>query len=149
MPRFLARPAPILPGFTLPEILLVLALSGIVAGFALVRGIALQHRLAAQGAASLLTRALLDARHLAIRRGTRTAVRVDTAAGTVTLVAGRDTLGAHDLHELFGVSLAASRDSIAYTSTGLGYGASNARFVLTRGAAIESVTVSRVGRVRR
>jgi prepilin-type N-terminal cleavage/methylation domain-containing protein len=136
-------------GFTLPELGVVLAVVGLTLAIAAPRVMALQHRLAAQGGASLLTRALLDARHVAVRRSMRTAVHVDTAAGIVTLAAGPDTLAVHDLHELFGVSLTATRDSIAYTATGLGYGASNARFLVVRGSAVESVTVSRLGRVRR
>jgi hypothetical protein len=42
-----------------------------------------------------------------------------------------------------------TRDSIAFYPSGLGYGAANTRLIVSRGAAAETVTVSRAGRVRR
>ena len=135
--------------YTYLELLVVVTVLAAVTAFAVPRYLALQHRLAARGAASLLTRALVDARHAAHRRGVRAAVRIDTTSATVTVYATADTLGRYKLGEIFGVALSASRDSIAYSPSGLGYGAANARFVVTRGAAAETVTVSRVGRVRR
>ena len=54
-----------------------------------------------------------------------------------------------ELRDLFGVTLASSRDSLAYSATGLGYGVTNASLVVRRGLAAETVSVSRTGRVRR
>ena len=136
-------------GFTLLELLICASVMTTIGAIAVPRFSGLQHRLAVRGASSLLTRALLDARHHAARRGTRIAVRFDTTAATVTVSAPSDTLARHDLHTLFGVSLAVTRDSIAYLPSGLGYGASNARFIVSRGTAADTVTVSRIGRVRR
>lgn len=150
-PDPLRRPAAARPrrGYTLMEVCVVLAVLAAVLAMGVPRWWRLEQRLAARGAASLLTRALLDARHEAARQGRRVALRVDTARATVTVFAGTDTLARHDLHDTFGVTLEASRDSLAYAPTGLGYGASNARFLITRGPAVETVSVSRVGRVRR
>ncbi|MGQ0646763.1 MAG: prepilin-type N-terminal cleavage/methylation domain-containing protein [Gemmatimonadaceae bacterium] len=141
----LSRPA----GFTLLEVLLVLLVVALILAIAMPRFLVLQDRLAAHGAASVLTRALLDARHFAVRRGERTALKVDTTTATVVVAATTDTLGLHRLHDIFGVSIAATRDSIAYAPSGLGYGAANTRYVVSRGAAAETITVSRVGRLRR
>lgn len=131
------------------EIVVVITILVLCSAFGFPRYAAFQHRLAARGAASLLTRALLDARHLASRRGRRTAVRVDTSAAVVTVQDAGGPLARHELHALFGVAVSATRDSVAYLPDGLGYGASNARFIVVRGAAAETVTVSRIGRVRR
>ena len=136
-------------GITLVEILVVIVIVAACSAFALPRYLAFQQRLAARGAASLLTRALLDARHLAGRHGRRTAVRVDTAAAVVTVQDAGGPLARHELQSVFGVTVSATRDSVAYSPDGLGYGASNARFIVVRGAAAETVTVSRIGRVRR
>ena len=136
-------------GYSYLELLVVVALLAALNALAIPRYLAFQHRLAARGAASLLTRALVDARHAAYRRGVRTAVRLDTASATVTVHAAADTLGQYRLYDIFGVALSASRDSMAYNSSGLGYGAANAQYIVMRGAAAETVTVSRVGRVRR
>lgn len=136
-------------GLTLPELALVLSLVGLVSAIAAPRFHHLRHRLAVEGAASVVMRALIDARHVAARRGERAAVHVDVASGTVTVAAGADTLDVHHLHAVFGVTLAATRDSIAWAPSGLGYGAANASFVLSRGSAAETISVSRAGRVRR
>ncbi|MBC7894241.1 MAG: type II secretion system protein [Cytophagaceae bacterium] len=134
---------------TMLEVVIVLFLVALCSVMAIPRYAAFHDRLAARGAASLLTRALLDARHLAWRLGTRTAVRVDTAAASVTVQDAGGPIARHDLQSLFGVSVGATRDSVAYLPDGLGFGASNARFIVARGAAAETVTVSRIGRVRR
>jgi hypothetical protein len=59
-----------------------------------------------------------------------------------------ETAFVSDLRALYGVRLAASRDSLAYAADGLGWGAANARLVVRRGMSAETVTVSRLGRVR-
>ena len=48
-----------------------------------------------------------------------------------------------------GVTLSATRDSMAYAPNGLGYGASNLSIIVRRGAVTDTVVVSRLGRVRR
>jgi prepilin-type N-terminal cleavage/methylation domain-containing protein len=136
-------------GFTLVEIGIVVALLGILAGFALPRFAEVRDRLAVRGATSSVVFALASARHAAIRRATRVAVTIDTSTAQVFVRAGPDTLERLDLRDIHGVSLEASRDSVAYAPTGLGFGAANARLVLRRGAAADTITVSRLGRVRR
>jgi prepilin-type N-terminal cleavage/methylation domain-containing protein len=136
-------------GFTLAEIVMVLALLGIIAGFAFPRFAEVRDRLAVRGATSSVVFALATARHSAIRRATRVAVTIDTATAQVYVRAGPDTLEHLDLRDVHGVTLEASRDSVAYTPMGLGYGAANTRLVLRRGSAVDTVTVSRLGRVRR
>jgi hypothetical protein len=46
------------------------------------------------------------------------------------------------------VSLSTSRDSLAFDVRGLGYGAANLTLVARRGAAADTLVVSRLGRVR-
>lgn len=136
-------------GASLPELLLVLSIVGIVTRLALpaVRGA--EDRLVAEGAAAVAVRALLDARHHAVRRSERTALLMDTAAARLRVVAGAETVAVHELGPVFGVALSTTRDSIAWNALGLGYGAANARVIVRRGAAAETITVSRLGRVRR
>lgn len=136
-------------GITLLELAVIVAILGIVSAISVPRFSALRDRLAVHGATSALTTALADARHLAMRETRYVSFTVDTARGLLVVRSGIDTLDRHPLRQLFGVSLQATRDSIAYYPTGLGYGASNARFIVSRGAAVESVTVSRIGRFRR
>ena len=136
-------------GMTLLELATTVSIVGIVLSTAIPRYTHLRDRLAVDGATSALTSTLADTRHFAARWNRRTALSIDTATATLTLHAGVDTLDQVPLASLFRVSLAASRDSIAYYPSGLGYGASNTTLVVRRGAAAETVTVSRVGRVKR
>lgn len=136
-------------GFTLFELVLVLSLIGILTSLA-VPGVArARDRGAVHGATSALVSALADARHQALRWQRRTAIRFDTAAGSAVVHAGVDTLSRLALRTLFQVSLDATRDSIAFYPTGLGYGAANTRLIVARGVFAETVTVSRAGRVKR
>jgi prepilin-type N-terminal cleavage/methylation domain-containing protein len=136
-------------GFSLFEVLLCLALSAVCVAIALPPYAALRDRLAVHGATSSLVRALNDARSVALRLSERHAIRADTASATLLVHSVGDTVSVVPLGILFGVQLQATRDSIAYTGTGLGYGAANVTYVVQRGASAETVTVSRAGRVSR
>jgi hypothetical protein len=106
-------------------------------------------RVAVEAATSSAMSLLATARHAALRRATRTAVHLDGARGTVFLVAGVDTLERRPLREVHGVEFSSSRDSIAFAPTGLGYGAANTNIIVRRGAAADTIAVSRLGRARR
>lgn len=136
-------------GATLLEFVLLLSVTGAILATAMPAFHETRDRLAAEGAAAHTTRALTDARHHAVTRAARTAVWLDSASARITVVAGPDTIAVHPLGSLYGVTLLTTRDSIAWSATGLGYGAANARVILQRGAAAETVIVSRLGRIRR
>ena len=89
------------------------------------------------------------ARRWSLSRSSRTAITFDTVAATLTVRSYSDIIARRNLASSHGVTFSASRDSMAYTPNGLGYGASNLTIVVRRGAAAESVYVSRLGRVRR
>ncbi len=135
-------------GFTLLELVIVLVVFSIVMVITIPHFTDLRDRLAVHGATTLVSRALFDAREAAMRLNTRVAVTVDTAAAKVAVRATGDTLRVVDLRGVFRVSLATSRDSIAYAPNGLGYGAANSRYIISRRSAAETVTVSRLGRVK-
>lgn len=135
--------------FTLPEVMTTLVIVGIVSGIAVPYFRLARDRAAVHGATSALTGLVADTRHLATRWNRRTALTVDTASALAVVRASADTLKALPLQPLFGVKVGATRDSIAYYPSGLGFGAANTRFIVTRGAAAETITVSRAGRVHR
>ncbi len=108
----------------------------------------IRDRAAVRGAGTEVVSLLSRARHLAIARRERTAVRFNSS-GIVTLFSGPDTLVRRDLRAVHGVSLTATRDSIAFSPTGRGFGAANTTVIVRRGAASDTVIVSRLGRVRR
>lgn len=136
-------------GLTLLELLCVLSIIALAAGIVAPRVLTLLDTIAVRGAVADADATLAIARHLAIARAARVTVGVDTAAGTLVLATGSDTLRRRDVHALYGVALAASRPLVTYAASGLALGGSNLTLVVRRRAVAETLTVSRLGRVRR
>jgi hypothetical protein len=74
-------------------------------------------------------------------------VTVQPASARLVVHAGADTLRGASWRAL-GVTVEATRDSLAYGPDGLGVGAANLRLILRRGGAADTLSVSRLGRVR-
>ena len=136
-------------GTTLIEIGVTISILGLMAGMTFPRFGSYRDRVAVDAATSSTLSLLATARHAALRRATRTAMHFDTARAIVLVVAGVDTLELRPLRDVHGVSLATTRDSIAFAPSGLGYGAANTQIILRRGAAADTIAVSRLGRARR
>lgn len=135
-------------GSTLVEQLVVMVIAGILAAVA-VRSIgSVLDALAVRGATREIKDVFSTAREYAVARGVRTAVQIEALEARVSAFAGTDTLTVRALGRLHQVALASTRDSMAYSPSGLGYGASNLRVIVTRNSSAETVTVSRLGRVR-
>ena len=75
-------------------------------------------------------------------------VRIDTADATIALRTGARPPGAYAIGHEHGVTLATTRDSISFDVRGLGFGAANLTLVARRGAAADTLVVSRLGRLR-
>jgi hypothetical protein len=136
-------------GSAMVEQIALLALLGILATVS-IRGIA---RLLDATWVHIATRDIADlialAREQAAATGARAAVRFDVAASHVAVHAGTDTVARYDLAQHGHVVMEATRDSMAYAPSGLGFGAANLRVVIRKGASAETLTVSRLGRVKR
>ena len=136
-------------GTTLIEVGVVIGILGIMAGLTFPRFGSYRDRVAVEAATAATLSLLATARHTALRRALRTAVHLDTAGAVVLVVAGKDTIERRPLQQVHGVQFTTTRDSIAYTASGLGYGAANTQIVMRRGAAADTISVSRLGRARR
>ena len=135
-------------GTTLVEQLVIIAVLGLLAAL-VVRSISRQlDQFAVRSAARETRDIFASAREYAVARGVRTAVQIDPMLTELSAHADADTIVARRLGALHGVTLSTSRDSMAYSPSGLGYGASNLRIIVAKRAAAETVTVSRLGRVR-
>lgn len=135
-------------GTTLVELSLVLAVAGILTSVAVPSLHAAADRLAMRGAAQDVRLALALARDRAVRLGEYVSFVADPATGRVRVVAAGEPLFERAIATRRGVVLTATRDSITYAPTGLGWGAANTTIVLRRGARVDSIVVSRLGRVR-
>lgn len=136
------------PAHTLPELALTLALLALVAAIAapsLAQGTT---NWKVRAAVSDVVNALVLAREAALARGAAATFAVDPARGTIAVTCGRDTLLHRALGASHGVTLAASGDSVRYAPTGLATGLSNLTLLVARGGRVDSVVVSRLGRVR-
>jgi Tfp pilus assembly protein FimT len=135
-------------GYSLLQMLVVLAIIAVLCGISIPRLSDARDRSAVRGAATQVVTAFALARSAAVLRASRVAVIIDPDVATLRVLAESETLHVRELRPEFGVSLAATRDSVAYGPTGRGYGAANSSIILRRGSAADTVLVSRLGRVR-
>jgi Tfp pilus assembly protein FimT len=135
-------------GSTLVEQVVVLALLGVCAAAGVIGGARLLDTATVHGATRDVAEQFILARDRAMATGTATAVQLDATHRRVVVHAGDDTLARLELAPR-AIRLAVTRDSMAYGATGLGFGAANLRVIVARGASADTVTVSRLGRVKR
>ena len=134
--------------FTLLELTIVLAVTGVLLGLAVPRVSALRDRSAVRDATGELGAAFSLARSTAIARRAPVSVVLDTAAGAVEVRSAGQTLMRRSLRSIYGIALASNRDSAVYDPRGLGYGVTNLTAVVRRGTMVDTLTMSRLGRVR-
>jgi hypothetical protein len=67
---------------------------------------------------------------------------------TIYVTVGPDTLRKREIGAQHGVRLSASRVRMSYSSTGIGYGAANLSVSVRRNDSVDTVFVSRLGRLR-
>jgi prepilin-type N-terminal cleavage/methylation domain-containing protein len=135
-------------GFTLLELVVVLVVTGILLGLALPHLSAMRNRSAVRSAMGELGASFSTARGAAIARRASVAVVLDTAMGAVEVRSGGQTLLRRPLRSIYGVVLSSNRDSAVYDPRGLGYGVTNLTVVVRRGGMVDTLTMSRLGRVR-
>lgn len=135
-------------GYTLAELLMVVSIAGVMLAIAVPRAVRLLDRIAVSAAASDVHATLAFARSLALAGGSSVAVDIDSSTGTLRIRRAVDSLLSRNVGQAHGVRVSSTRDSLAYDSRGLGRGAANLSVIIRRGAAVETVFVSRLGRVR-
>lgn len=137
-------------GVTLPEVVTVLVLIGLVASVAIhPMGHALD-RVAADEGAQRYGAMFETARAFAIARARQSRLEIDTARRTVTIAlkraGGWDTV---DQRPLGRARIEASQTVVTFSSLGVGFGLSNARIIFASGRSADTLTVSRTGRLKR
>lgn len=135
-------------GFTLLELTVVLTVAGLLLAIAVPRVSSLRDRSSVKAAVDELGGSFSTARRWAIARRAVVAVVLDTAAGVVEVRSGGRSLLRRSLKQVYGIELASNRDSAVYDPRGLGYGVTNLTVIVRRGTMVDTLTMSRLGRVR-
>ena len=137
-------------GFTLIEVVTVVLIIGIVAAVGTPSLIDALDKLAVARAVNETTSFYRTARLAAVLQGRRVRVEFSSDELRAVFEGSPDStfliLSGPAAHR---VSMSASRPSVRFQPTGLGYGGANAKLVLRRGDAADSLATSRLGRIRR
>jgi type II secretory pathway pseudopilin PulG len=134
--------------FTLLEITVVLTVTGVLLLLAVPRISALRDRQAVRAAVDEIGGSFAAARSAAIAQRASVTVVLDTAEGSVEVRSAGRTLFRRSVRSAYGTALMSNRDSAVYDARGLGYGVTNLTVVVRRGAMVDTLTMSRLGRVR-
>lgn len=138
-------------GVTLLELTIVLVIAGFVLAIAMrPLGRALDH-FAVDGAARDVTTLLATARQTAVAQRRRARLRMQTDSLVIDTL-GESGWGRHRAWPgpaTRGVGIKASNSEVTFSPTGVAWGVSNTTVVFTRGSHVETVIVSRLGRIRR
>jgi len=134
--------------FTLPELLLVLALGGILLGIAIPRLPAPLDRIEVAAAANHIAAAHQRARLMAVTQSIVTVLSVDSLALTIRKRGLVAPLWSEAGPTAQRVSLVGPARQFTFSPQGFSMGLSNATIRLTRGNATRTVIISRLGRVR-
>ena len=137
-------------GFTVLELMVVTCIAGLLVTLWFPRASRLMDWINTERALRDMTTALAVARHGAVLQATRARLTISA-----------DTLRIDRLQEgvwepwwrrpgpaSHGVLLQVSNPVVVFGPSGIGWGASNTKIVLSRGSQAETITLSRVGRVK-
>ena len=139
-------------GFTLIELAVVICIASVIFALWLPRAQRLIDWLQTERAMREVTTAIALTRHAAVMQATR--ARLLVASDTLRI----DRISRSGQWEAwwrrpgpasFGVRLQVSNATLVFGPNGMGWGASNTTIKLLRGSQVETVTMSRVGRVKR
>ena len=135
-------------GYALIDCVLAMTLIGILSTIAWPRAAGFLDSLSVHGATSDAFAIFSTARASAVSSAAQSTVDIDTAGATMLVRVGQDTVLKRDFGQVHDVRISATRQSITYSANGMGYGAGNLTLVIRRGRAVDSLFVSRLGRVR-
>lgn len=134
--------------FTIIELTVTLCILSILSAIAIPWAGNILDRVQVMSAAIEIESLFSAARHIAIARAAHATVDIDTIARSINVSVGSDTVRKREMGTAHGVQLSASRTRMSYSATGIGYGAANLSVVVRRNRAVDTVFVSRLGRVR-
>ncbi len=137
-------------GFTIFELAMVVVVAAIIGGLAVPRVGSALDQIATDRAVSGVMVFYHRARLVGTWRATPVELEFRHDSLTATLRGATDSVVLSVAGPAYhGVSMSASRSKISIYPSGLGWGAANTKLIFRRGAAAESLTTSRLGRLKR
>ena len=134
--------------FTLPELVLVLAVAGILLVIALPGVARVVDQVMVDAATSQLVAAHRRARIMAITRGQTLTLAIDSAETSISPRSGVPVLWTQTGPSGSGVSLHGPTRRFTFAPEGMTVGLSNASLELSRGSSTRTIVISRLGRIR-
>ena len=135
-------------GFTLSEMAITLAVTGIVSAIAIPAVGALRDRVATDGAARAIVAAHGRARMLAITTNEQVLLLIRSDSLLIQPRRGGGPLWAGEGPAANGVTLSGPTFPLHLSPMGVSVGVSNATYTVQRGAVVRRVIISRWGRIR-
>lgn len=133
---------------TLLELTAALAMASIMFAIATPRFSGMRDRAAVHSAVGDIGSSFSFARQTAIARRAPVAVVIDTSAGNVIVRSIGGAVLTRPIRRAYGAALGSNRDSVVYDAKGLGFGLSNLTMTVRRGSFVDTLTMSRLGRLR-
>lgn len=140
-------------GFTLPELMTVAAIVGVLLSISMPPLRRALDQAAVHEGMDRFAAVFATTRQLAISRNSLARLQIDRVRRTATLSVQRslspkawDTVATYPLGS---ATIVCSNPTLVFNPLGIGYGASNTRIIFSRGAAADTATTSRTGRLRR
>ena len=134
--------------FTIIELTVTLGILSILSAIAIPWMGGILDRVKVRSAVVEIESLFSAARHIAIARATQATVDIDPVAQSINISIGSDTVRKRKIGAAHDVQISATRARMSYSATGMGYGAANLSVVVRRNASVDTVFVSRLGRVR-
>jgi prepilin-type N-terminal cleavage/methylation domain-containing protein len=134
--------------FTIVELTVTICILGVISAIAMPSVGKLLDSIHVRGAVLEIESLFSGARHIAIARSAQTTVDIDTVDQAIYVSVGVDTLRKREIGNDHGVRLSATRVRMSYSATGMGYGAANLSVFVRRSSFVDTVFVSRLGRLR-
>ncbi|HEX9606178.1 MAG TPA: prepilin-type N-terminal cleavage/methylation domain-containing protein [Gemmatimonadaceae bacterium] len=134
--------------FTIVELTVTICILGVISAIAMPSVGKLLDSVHVRGAVLEIESLFSGARHIAIARSAQTTVDIDTVNQAIYVSVGVDTLRKREIGKDHGVRLSATRVRMSYSATGMGYGAANLSVYVLRSSFVDTVFVSRLGRLR-
>jgi len=137
-------------GFSVLELMVVICIAGLLASLWLPRAARLMDWITTERALRDVTTALAVARNGAVLQATRARLIIGPDSLRIDRLAhgGWEPWWRRPGPASHGVLLQVSNPTVVFGPNGMAWGVSNTRIVLSRGSQVETITMSRVGRVK-